>query len=120
MPAELYNTKMKAYLDFQKKLDEAEIENLTVKFEGFAFDQHNIFAELFPYLKDAAQTLSLLNESTKEPHKTRAFYRDYYGRLLWLSEMSEDDKDAGNSLIDWDIAERFGYSRNPSPRIAHE
>ena len=109
-PVELYNLKLASYLPFMAQLDRAGIPRVTVRFEDFVADQAAVFERLRPHLCGPAETPVLIEDSTKEKRKDRAFYRDYYGNHRWRDDIAPADRDYIDAHIDWSVAGRFGYA----------
>jgi hypothetical protein len=62
-----------------------------------------------------AETVSIITQSTKEKSKTFRYYREYYGKNQWLSEIDAASRARMESSIDWNLAAQFGYRRFPEP-----
>lgn len=113
-PPQLYNAKLKSYLDLSAAMEADRQELHIVKFEDFATDQLAVFAGLANQIKGASAAPRPITKSTKDATKDAAFYKDYYGNNRWLADLSLAENEYANDMIDWDSAGRFGYAR-----IAH-
>lgn len=110
-PMELYNAKLRSYLDMIGKLDRADHRFAVLTFEDFAIDQIAVFERLRHQLKSPATDPRPLERSTKDKSRDKNFYRDYYGRELWKEDISDQARAVMNEGIDWEVAGRFGYEK---------
>ncbi len=97
----LYNLKMVAYENFQRRLYDADVSYSIVRHEDFAVDQAAVFATLVPRLLDPKLEPTLLDASTKDHGKNRDYYKEFYGKQLWRSEIDSESMARINDEIDW-------------------
>lgn len=108
-PLELYQAKVRSYLEFKSVLAEAQVHSHFVRFEDLVMDQENVFSGLRPELSNPAPVFAELTDSTKSRKKDLAYYRRYYGQELWREELT-DIAPAINAQVDWGLFDQFGYS----------
>lgn len=109
-PLELWNEKARAYLVMREKLNEKDISNEVISFESFAQDQIAVFHKIQKNLIEPCKKVKIISRSTKNASKDHNFYRDYYGNQLWKREIDEKTMALINDQVDWDVAQKFGYS----------
>lgn len=106
---ELYNLKMASFAALQVQLMTAGLTFTVVRQEDVATDQANVFARLRPHLDGAAHRFSPLIASTKDPKKTEAYYRDYYGNERWREDIDAASMARIRDEIAWEPLAVYGY-----------
>lgn len=105
----LYNLKMASFAALQVQLMAAGLTFTVVRQEDVATDQSNVFARLRPHLDGAARKFSPLIASTKDPDKTEAYYRDYYGNERWREDIDAASMARIRDEIAWEPLAVYGY-----------
>lgn len=108
-PPALYQAKVAAYLDFAARLEADGIACRTLRFEAFAADQIAQFAALAPDLAAPAAAPVPITRGTKDPERSAAYYRDYYGQERWREDLSPEATEVLRNTLDWDLFARVGY-----------
>lgn len=108
-PIEMWNMKMRSYVTFASALATKGAAHVWVRFEDFVGDQEAVFDRLRGCLTNPAETCSIVSASTKDPSKDYAYYRDYYRREAWATEIDPDSEAILTDAVDWSIAVAFGY-----------
>lgn len=105
----LYNQKLAAFSDLQKRLSDANLSYSVVRQEDFAVDQAEVFARLAPYLARPAAQFEALEASTKDKTKTIEYYKNYYGQEQWRDEIDADSAARIDAEVDWPSVASLGY-----------
>lgn len=110
-PVDLWNLKSKSYLRLMEQLKRAGIPYAVVNFENLVTNQVDAMGEAFDVLNVACKgRFRPVVSSTKDTKKSYEWYKEYYGKRLWLSDIDRDSARIIRSEIDWSIANKFGYS----------
>lgn len=109
-PIELWNAKMKGYLECQDQLgDRVEI----VRYEDLVVSPEKILEKIQTKWGLQPKSEHFINfvESTKKDQKSFTDYASYYKEEKWRSKLSSDDIELINKYLDVDIMGRLHYSK---------
>lgn len=107
-PLELYNEKVRSYLQLAEQFGAAGVEHAFVRFEDLTRSQEEVYRELARALPASGGTFREIQKSTKDDRKTASDYRDYYARAAWKHSLVGLEATV-NERVDWDQIRRFGY-----------
>jgi hypothetical protein len=108
-PVEMWNVKMRSYMSLARQLSEQGVPFVWLRFEDFVVDQSAAFERIRGFLLSPAESATAVDESTKDKSKSYQYYRNYYGRALWLNEIDERSLGMIDRSVDWEIAGLFDY-----------
>lgn len=112
-PLDLYEAKLRSYLEFRDQLEKEGIPCRILKFEDIVTDQPGVFDAIRRYLRDPVPFFTPLQMSAKtrsirSRSKSLEHYRDYYGNERWRAEMGAV-YDLVQQQFSAPLAEAFGY-----------
>lgn len=107
-PMALWNLKLKAYREF---LRAAPVPSAVLQFEHFVLDPVKALSAPLEQFGISAKGLKKIKESTKKRGQSERARRKFYKTRAWEKEISREAAEMINSLVCWDIAECFGYTR---------
>jgi hypothetical protein len=108
-PLELYDTKLRSYLNYSDALGRAGIPFRFIRFEDVILAQETVFRSIATDLGQPDAPYRPLLQSTKAAGWDLARYQDYYGNERWRTEL-EGSEHIINAGVDWDLVRPFGYS----------
>lgn len=109
-PLELWNHKLASYRDFATAARADDLATTTMRFEDFVTHPSralNAALSAMGYRPSGLRTLA----PTKPMGKKARERRYYYGQEQWRRDLIVEDVAFINNVIDWDLAEQFGYAR---------
>lgn len=107
---ETYNMKLESYAQLQESLSNKSISYSIVRHEDFAVNQLEVFSKLAMHLDEPAEHPKELTRSTKDSRKDADYYKNYYGKMLWLKDIDSQSLDKINNEIDWAQLSQYEYS----------
>ncbi len=110
-PVELWNRKLKSYLDFMALAKADAVPATTLKFEDFVSDPPGSFSAAMAALGIACVAPVYNPEPTKKRGFSLRKRQSFYEKADWAKEMTKDEIAAITEKVDWDTAEKFGYRR---------
>jgi len=107
-PLELYNEKIRSYLDFSGQLSAANSDHCFIKFEDLVRSQEEVYRSLVPALINPRSDFEEITRSTKDKSKTVQDYREYYAKSAWKKALSGLESIV-NEQVEWSQVHKFGY-----------
>lgn len=112
-PIELWNRKCAAYFHLIECAVADALPCLFIKFEDLVFDQISTLRcirDVFDFPGDKEVPIIAAIKAI-DAHLDTYYYQDYYRCEVWRTVFTREDFEYCNTIIDWEIAERFGYRR---------
>jgi hypothetical protein len=107
-PLQLYDAKLRSYLEFSTRLERAGIAYRFIRFEDIVLQQEQVFRSVTEDIGRPDIAFTPVDDSTKTPGRKLADYQDYYGRERWR-ERIEGLESQVDELIDWELTAFLGY-----------
>lgn len=107
-PLQLYDAKLRSYLEFSTRLERAGIAYRFIRFEDIVLQQEQVFRSVAEHIGRPDVAFTPVDDSTKTPGRKLADYQDYYGRERWR-ERIEGLESQVDELIDWELTAFLGY-----------
>lgn len=107
-PMDLWNIKIKAYLELQEFFPE---NTFVIRYEDLLFQPKITLASIqqkFNLLQNDPEFMEL-NHTGIEEHKENSFYRDYYEKEEWKKAYTKEDILECNNYLDSDLMKKLNY-----------
>jgi len=107
-PMDLWNTKLRAYREFARV---APVPSAIIQFENFVLTPVLALSTALEALGIEAENLFEIEASTKGLEEDRFARQAHYREEAWKRQVSLQDAELINGLVDWEVAESFGYQQ---------
>ena len=108
-PMELWSLKLRSYRKFRAQAKKDGVKSTQVKFEDFVAFPISSLSQGLKRLDIPAEGLKALSRSNKPLSRIPEARRSYHIKEFWQSELTSTHVEVINALVDWDLAEIYGY-----------
>ncbi len=110
-PLELWNRKTKAYIEFEKQAKMHEVPTCFLKFEDFIENPETVLKQALEGFDIDTNGIAAIGTSTKKDGRNLDEIGDYYRNEGWKEWLTSVDVSEINEIVDWEIADKFGYKK---------
>lgn len=107
-PLELYNAKIRCYLEMADRLDSAHVPYLFIRQEDLLLNPSQAIRPLAPLLDRPRRRFRTRSRSAKNGWMPIFFTRRYYARERWRQQL-DGLEPVINAEVDWSAIQPFGY-----------